>query len=81
MANVKIEMNHGNMSKLLRSEEAAAVCKQYTDAAVSRLGDGYISTSFAPGKTRVNASVKAVTPEALRDQLENNTILKAVLGG
>ena len=42
-----------------------------------RAGTGY-SVSVFTGVNRVNASVLTETPEAMRENLENNTLLKAV---
>lgn len=79
MANVKIELNHENMRRLLRSQEAKDVCENYAKAAESRLGDGHLVTTWT-GPGRVNASIMAETAEAIRNNAENNTIMKAVLG-
>lgn len=80
MANkVEIELNDAGIQELLKSPEMMAVCKEYADKALSKLGSGYEVTTRT-GKTRVNAEVAAVTYEAKRENLKNNTILKAVMG-
>lgn len=79
MANVEIKLNSAGIRELLRSKEAAEVCKEQADKAQSRLGDGYIVTTYT-GKGRVNASVYAESYAAKRDNAENNTILKALKG-
>ena len=40
-------------------------------------GEGY-EVTWRVGKTRVNASVAAMTPEAKRDNYDNNTLLKSL---
>lgn len=79
MAKVTIKLNTAGISELLHSEEAMALCKEYADNALARLGDGYEVTTYN-GKNRVNASVKAIWNQTKADNLKNNTILKAIRG-
>ena len=76
---VKIKLNSAGIKELLKSSEIEAACREQAEAVVQRAGDGYKANSFV-GKNRVNVSVSADTPEARKDNLENNTLLKA-LGG
>lgn len=75
----RIELNREGVRELLRSAEMAAVCKCHADRIAARAGSGYEVTTYT-GKNRVNASVHAATEEAYRDNLKNNTLLKAVSG-
>ena len=77
MAKVKIELNSSGVRELLRSEEMKEECEKRANEALGRLGDGYVVTTHT-GKNRVNASVYADTFEARKDNMENNTILKAL---
>lgn len=77
MAEVKIKLNRAGVKQLLRSDEMKAACKECADGALSRLGEGYEVTTYT-GTTRVNASVKANSRKAIRENMENNTILKAL---
>lgn len=79
MAKVEFKLNREGVRQLLQSEEMANVCRGYANEIQGRCGEGYEVTTFT-GKTRVNASVHAATPEARRENLENNTLLKAVRG-
>ncbi len=79
MANVEIKLNHDGIRELLRSKEAAEVCKACADKTQGRLGEGYIVTTYT-GKGRANASIYAESYAAKRDNAENNTILKALKG-
>lgn len=79
MSSVKFELNSAGVQELLKSDEMAAICRQYADQIRSRCGDGYTVDTYS-GKTRVNASVHASTSAARKDNLNNNTLLKA-LGG
>ncbi len=77
MSNVKFELNREGVRELLKSPEMMAICKEYADNAVSQLGDGYSVTTHT-GKSRVNASVHADSFKARKDNLDNNSIIKAV---
>ena len=79
MSSVKFKLNRKGVSELLKSGEALQVVKDYAYEVQNRAGDGY-EVTWMTGKTRVNASVAAMTQEARKDNLENNTLLKA-LGG
>ena len=77
MANVRIELNREGVRELLRSDEMKSICEGHANAALTRLGDGY-ETSSMVGKNRVNAEIKAVSYKAKKDNMENNSILKAL---
>lgn len=77
MAEMRIELNSDGVRELLQSPAMAAVCLQQARAIAARAGDGYTVNTYT-GATRVNASVMTATPEAIRDNLKNNTLLKAV---
>lgn len=77
MADVEIKLRDDGIQEILKSEAVKAECKAHADRIVSSLGDGYEADTYV-GATRVNASVAAVTKQAKKDNLENNTLLKAV---
>lgn len=77
MSKIEFKLNRAGVRELMRSEEMMTVCKGYADRALSRLADGYESTTFV-GKNRVNASVVAVSREARKEVYETNSILKAL---
>lgn len=77
MANIRIELNNDGVRKLLRSSEMEQICKEHANRIAERAGDGYEVTTYT-GKNRVNASVHVATDKAYRDNLKNNTLLKAV---
>lgn len=79
MSKVEIKLNRAGVRELLRSQEMGAIVREHADAVAGRAGGGYKVTVFT-GKNRVNASVKATTTAARRDNLKNNTLLKAVGG-
>ncbi len=61
----------------MRSPEMQAILKEHADAIKSRVGDGYKQDVYV-GKNRANAMVSADSFEARRDNMKNNTLLKAV---
>lgn len=77
MGNVRIELNSEGVRSLLRSREMMKICEEHALQARSKLGAGYEVTTHT-GKNRVNASIHAETPEARKDNLKNNSILKAL---
>lgn len=79
MSKIRVELNGAGVRELLKSSEMMAICENHANKALSRLGDGYTVTTMT-GKSRVNASVYAESYEAQKDNMENNTILKALRG-
>lgn len=77
MAKYKFELNRSGVRELLRSDEMSSMLKAKADAAAQACGDGYASGSCVM-PTRAVARVSAATIEAKRDNLKNNTILKAL---
>lgn len=74
---VEVKLNRAGVRQLLKSQEMMNICTKHAFSAKSKLGDGY-EVTYRTGKNRVNASIAAVTPKAKRDNLKNNTILKAL---
>lgn len=77
---VKFQLNRAGVRELLSSSEMEQICMSYAGNALSRLGAGYEVGSYH-GKNRVNAEVRAESFQAKRENLKNNSILKAVKGG
>lgn len=77
MSKFKFELDRAGVRAMMQSGEVVSLCERYARNVQSRCGPGYEVTTFV-GKTRANASVHASTPEARRDNLENNTLLKAL---
>lgn len=77
MASLKFELNRSGVSQLLKSSEMQAVLTEKAQGIRERCGDGYETDTYV-GKTRANAMVKAVSIKAKRDNMKNNTLLKAV---
>lgn len=77
MSKVTIKLNSAGVRKLLRSDEMKAGLNKLAFSAQSRLGDGY-EASYYTAKTRAMAKVTAVSPEAIRENEQTNSILKAL---
>lgn len=79
MANVTIKLNSEGVRELLRSAEVMAECRSHADEMGATLGEGYEVSEYI-GSNRVNVSVTAVSQSAKQDNLDNNSLLKAVGG-
>lgn len=77
MAKIKFKLNYAGVGQLLKSQEMQTVLNSYASDMASRSGAGYEAETFV-GFDRAHAVVKTVTPEARRENSENNTLLKAV---
>ena len=74
---IKVELNHEAVGELLKSSEMQELIKSYADEIAKRAGEGYASDTYNAG-SRVIASAYTETEEAMEDNLENNTLLKAM---
>lgn len=77
MGNVKIKLNSSGVRKLLRSDEMKDGLSEIAYSAQSRLGEGYEATYYTQ-KTRAVAKVTAVSPKAIKENSDTNSILKAL---
>lgn len=77
MARLKVELNIGAVGGLLRSDEMREVLQQEAQKIVNRCGPGYES-SARRRPTRQTAAVFARTRAARQDNMDNNTLLKAM---
>lgn len=74
---VKFELNYNGVGQLLKSPEMVSVLTDAASQIKNRAGDGY---SVHIGPHRANVSVRTETEEAIQENLDNNTLLKAVRG-
>ena len=79
MAKVKIKLNSSGVRALLKSPEIASACEKVAKAEAANLGDAY-KTDVYRGRNRVNVSIYTEDPEAIADNLKNNTLLKSMGG-
>lgn len=77
MNKVVIRLNKSGVRELLKSDEAKALVTEYAEDIARRAGAGY-SVETSVGYTRARAEVSATTSEAIHDNYQNNTLLKAI---
>lgn len=77
MAKIEIKLDSAGVRALLQSPEIQAVCVDRIRAAQAMCGDGYKTDTYV-GRTRVNAMLRAATPQAMADNAKNHTIEKAI---
>lgn len=75
----RFELNRQGVGELLKSKDMERVLDGYAQGVSARAGEGYRSGAYQ-GSDRVKVNVWPETPEARQDNLENNTLLKAVRG-
>lgn len=80
MSKSGFELNSAGVVELLKSAEMAAVLNEFAEAVAGRAGEGYAISEVMSGD-RVKAFVTADSEEAIADNSENNTLLKALGGG
>lgn len=79
MAKVKIVLDSDEVRRWLNAPDMQAVVLEQARRVAGRAGAGY-EADVKPGKVRAQARVEAISDEAKLDNLENNTLLKAMGG-
>ncbi len=77
MSKVRIELNSAGIRELLRSDEMQELLGEQAAEIAGRCGAGYSSDTYLTGGRAV-ASAFAESPEAIRDNLDNNTLLRSL---
>lgn len=77
MAKNKFKLNYSGVGQLLKSAEMQSVLSEHANGIKNRAGEGYKQDTYV-GPNRVNAMVYADTYQARKDNMKNNTLLKAV---
>ena len=73
----KVWIESDAVVELMKSGRMQEILNDYAQNALGRLGEGYEATLFL-GTDRAKAQVTAVSYQARKENLEQNTILKAV---
>lgn len=84
MSKVRFVLRRAGVWELLKSEEMVSYLTEKAEnvsAAASGMSGLDYAVSPYVGKRRANASVSAASYRAYRENLENNTLLKALGGG
>lgn len=77
MAKVRVVLNSAGVRALMKSKEIAAECARHAQKKKSGLGNSYNIESFT-APTRVVYRVYTDDPQAIADNLQNNTMLKVM---
>lgn len=75
-----LKLNIAGLRQMRRSEPFMELVESHAKDIKNQCGDGY-ETSSNVGRSRANARVYTQTYEAMQDNLDNNTLLKAVGSG
>lgn len=79
MSKTKVELNLQGINELMKGAEVQAELGRRASEMAVRCGEGYNSRVHLANWIAI-ANVYAETDEAKRDNLKNNTLLKAVSG-
>lgn len=79
MAHVQIEIDDAGVQELLH-EVGAGQCAELAAGIAASCGDGYDSDTYDAG-TRMVASAYTATEDAYKDNLANNTLVRALGNG
>lgn len=77
MSKMKFMLNSSGVADLMKSAAMQEVLSERATGIRNRCGEGY-EQDVHVGKTRANAMVSPKTYQAKKDNLKNNTLLKAV---
>ena len=75
MSDFKFALNRAGVRELMQSQEMQDVLVEFAGQVAERAGDGY---SVYVGINRANVSVRTETEEAMADNLDHNTLEKAI---
>ena len=76
MAKVEIELNSEGIEALLSGAEVRSLVQSEAEKIASGAGSGY-ATDVRKVGDRIRGEAYTATKEAMKDNLENNTLLKA----
>ena len=79
MSEVRVEINDAELRNILKSGEMQSLCAEQASKIAGRAGAGYATRSHQTA-TRVIFNVYADSKDAKRDNMKNNTLLKAMGG-
>ena len=75
--NIRIELNRDGIGALLKGPETEHMVQSFGNEVAQRAGTGYAARTHNTGQRQI-CNVYAATREARQDNLENNTLIKAM---
>ena len=78
MGNVEVKINLEGLEELFKSEEIQKACIDTAHKVVKATGKEGYNVSEWCGPNRAGATIWCNAPSAIKDNLENNTLLKAL---
>ncbi|MBQ5477955.1 MAG: hypothetical protein IIT64_09185 [Bacteroidaceae bacterium] len=75
MSDFKFVLNRAGVRELMQSQEMQDVLVDFAQQVAEKAGDGY---DVYIGINRANVSVRTATEEAMADNLDHNTLEKAI---
>ena len=75
--NIRVSLSYEGIGRLMKGDGVKNEMLRRADLIQQRCGDGYIAGSHQTGQ-RAAATVRAYSREANQDNLDNNTLLKAL---
>lgn len=73
----RFELDREGVRELLRSGEVLEMLEREAESRVASLGAGYTTDSYI-GQNRCNVRIMAESEEAIRENLESNTLLQVI---
>lgn len=78
MADVEIVVDYEGVGELLKSQEMQDLLTEVANQLTPGDADGGYKPAIFVGRKRSNARITTTTGDAMRDNLENNTLLKCL---
>ena len=78
LSSLRIELNIAGIRQLRKSPEVVAELERHADATMAGLPSGDYEKSTYLGRNRANVSVSTKTNSAKKDNMKNNSLLKAL---
>ena len=74
---VKFKLNKAGVGELLKSEEVGSVCMEHANCVRNSAGEHYTAEA-RHYRERTGAAVYPSDPVGIRDNLQNNTLLRSL---
>lgn len=78
---MEIKLNPDGFKQVLKSPEVAAELERLAQTIAGRAGEGYEVVAGTRGTSRSRVFVRPATKQAVKDNAENDTLIRALGGG